>query len=278
VVFGGSIFTVSAAKNSLPGDLLYNVKIAKEKVHIAITPQPEVRVKLKLTFAENRLKEANELVNKIKDKDGQKIAQTMESFQKEIEEAEKYLAELKKKAKEEEKVKIKETVKEINLKTKKYEVVLTQLKEKPFLEEDVVDKVDTALFSNRKLAMVAKKVETKPVSVEIGKGKEELTEESIKNGDEGVEVDEPENIENEPIIIGGESKENEKKDKEMVEPVDDLATENSVDTPITPEPNHAEKENEKVKEEENIQPDFQGGIKKEKTEFKGLIIKEKGIK
>jgi len=277
VVFGGSIFTVSAARNSLPGDLLYNVKIAKEKVHIAITPQPEVKVKLKLSFAENRLKEANELVNKIKDKDGQKIAQTMENFQKEIEEAEKYLAELKKKAKEEEKVKIKETVKEINLKTKKYEVVLTQLKEKPFLEEDVVDKVDTALFSNRKLAMVAKKVETKPVSVEIGKDKEELTEESIKNEDEGVEVDEPENIENEPIIIE-ESKENEKKDKETVEPVDDLVTGNSKDTPITPEPNHAEKENEKVKEEENIQPDFQGGIKKEKTEFKGLIIKEKGTK
>jgi len=61
VVFGSGIFGVSASRNSVPGDLLYNVKLTGEKMKVSISNTRE-QVKLHAEFAAERVKEIEKLV------------------------------------------------------------------------------------------------------------------------------------------------------------------------------------------------------------------------
>ena len=54
----GSWETVSAAQYSLPGDLLYAVKLAQEELQLAFTSDTQTRIELLTTFADQRAKEA----------------------------------------------------------------------------------------------------------------------------------------------------------------------------------------------------------------------------
>ena len=56
IVMSGWGITVASA-NSQPGDLLYPVKLATERVRFALTLQPEGRAELRLSFADRRLAE-----------------------------------------------------------------------------------------------------------------------------------------------------------------------------------------------------------------------------
>ena len=47
VAMGGSILSVSAAEQALPGDLQYGLKLASEQALIALTPASEDKLKLK---------------------------------------------------------------------------------------------------------------------------------------------------------------------------------------------------------------------------------------
>lgn len=60
--FIGSSLTINAAFYSLPGDGLYNVKLALEKTHVALTPDDEKKVELKLEFAQKRFNEFDKIV------------------------------------------------------------------------------------------------------------------------------------------------------------------------------------------------------------------------
>lgn len=60
--FIGSSLTINAAFYSLPGDGLYNVKIALEKTHVALTPDDQKKVELKLEFAQKRFNEFDKIV------------------------------------------------------------------------------------------------------------------------------------------------------------------------------------------------------------------------
>jgi len=55
LVLGASSAELSA--RTVPGDFLYPVKILTERVHFALTSNPEDRVELRLTFSERRLSE-----------------------------------------------------------------------------------------------------------------------------------------------------------------------------------------------------------------------------
>jgi Domain of unknown function (DUF5667) len=55
LVLGASSVELSA--RTVPGDFLYPVKILTERVHFALTSNPEDRVELRLTFSERRLSE-----------------------------------------------------------------------------------------------------------------------------------------------------------------------------------------------------------------------------
>lgn len=62
VVLFGSIGAVSAAQGSMPGDLLYPIKIVSEKIIIGVAPKTQ-KLSLSSTFAGRRVSEAQFLVN-----------------------------------------------------------------------------------------------------------------------------------------------------------------------------------------------------------------------
>ncbi len=55
--------TTAAAGNSLPGDILYPVKLAGERVQIRLAGSTQDRIRLHTTFAERRLQEAIEITS-----------------------------------------------------------------------------------------------------------------------------------------------------------------------------------------------------------------------
>lgn len=64
VVLGGGTIGVWASKNSLPGDTLYNVKIASEKAQLGLlTYSTDEKAKLDITFAERRVQELSQVLN-----------------------------------------------------------------------------------------------------------------------------------------------------------------------------------------------------------------------
>lgn len=61
-LFGGSLLSVSAAEKSLPGDVLYSVKLATEQARLALTKNPKERVKLKSEFTDRRVDEVKQVM------------------------------------------------------------------------------------------------------------------------------------------------------------------------------------------------------------------------
>jgi uncharacterized membrane protein YgcG len=62
LVFGAVFGAGQAAAASLPGQFLYEVKLAAEQVRLSLTNNPEARAELNLVLAERRLNEIAELV------------------------------------------------------------------------------------------------------------------------------------------------------------------------------------------------------------------------
>jgi hypothetical protein len=63
VALGGSIFSVSAAEHSLPGDFFYGLKLVTEQARLALTPATEDKLKLKTEFTERRLNEFQQIAS-----------------------------------------------------------------------------------------------------------------------------------------------------------------------------------------------------------------------
>jgi hypothetical protein len=53
----GSYATASLANKSIPGDFLYSVKLATEKVRLALVRSPQAEVEMHIILSERRLKE-----------------------------------------------------------------------------------------------------------------------------------------------------------------------------------------------------------------------------
>jgi hypothetical protein len=71
VMFGGWVATVNASFDSVPGDILYPVKLATERVQITLAGTSERRAKLHAEFASRRLQEVVEINNS--DRDGKEV-------------------------------------------------------------------------------------------------------------------------------------------------------------------------------------------------------------
>jgi hypothetical protein len=57
IIFGGSFASVRAAENSLPGDMLYTVKLVTEQTRLALEKSKTEKVKLKVEFTRRRAEE-----------------------------------------------------------------------------------------------------------------------------------------------------------------------------------------------------------------------------
>jgi len=66
LVFGGGFFIVQAAKDSLPGDLLYSVKITLENAQMKVSSEMS-KPKLEARFVSNRVEELTQIIGEADD-------------------------------------------------------------------------------------------------------------------------------------------------------------------------------------------------------------------
>ena len=78
-VIGVWVAGVSATKNSLPGDLLYGLKLTGERLQVNLSLSDEKRTDLEMAFAEIRLNEVKQVMGKSNDKT--KMAVSLKKFQ-----------------------------------------------------------------------------------------------------------------------------------------------------------------------------------------------------
>jgi len=85
IVFGSGFASMQVAKNSKPGDSLYIAKIINEKTQFALTFDEGKKAELGLTFAGNRAKELDQVLNSPEDSSKQgKVEKLVSNFKKEI--------------------------------------------------------------------------------------------------------------------------------------------------------------------------------------------------
>lgn len=83
-LFGGSLLSVSAAERSVPGDLLYSVKLATEQARLALVKDPGEKVILKSEFTGRRVDEMKKVIAQPSTDRSNKIVQTAEVLKRDL--------------------------------------------------------------------------------------------------------------------------------------------------------------------------------------------------
>lgn len=91
IVFGGSITTVSAALNSVPGDLLYPIKIMTEGAQVRFAGDEAAKVELHVEFATRRVQEIAKINETENVDNADKIAVATEGFKQEMNTVNQYM-------------------------------------------------------------------------------------------------------------------------------------------------------------------------------------------
>ena len=133
-VFGGGIITAAKAKNSLPGDHLYPVKIALEQIRLSINTSPVEKAKIQSEIMTTRLNELDKVLKQpapVQEKQ-QKIAEAVLNLQKQI------IAVKDQLPKTDNAANVIETAKNIGASASQAEAVLNQAKATLSLEKDQV--------------------------------------------------------------------------------------------------------------------------------------------
>jgi len=84
LIFGSWVATVNASFDSVPGDVLYPVKLATERAQISISTSGEQRAKLHAEFAGRRLDEVNAITSSDAEGKDEKVKIAVEGFKQEI--------------------------------------------------------------------------------------------------------------------------------------------------------------------------------------------------
>jgi uncharacterized protein DUF5667 len=96
IVLGVWTASVSATKNSLPGDLFYNIKLTSERVQVNLSLNDEKKANLEIAFAQRRLDEIKKITDDSNDKE-KKIEVPLKKFQESMVNVKSNLAKLEKK-------------------------------------------------------------------------------------------------------------------------------------------------------------------------------------
>ncbi|MFH1078423.1 MAG: DUF5667 domain-containing protein [Patescibacteria group bacterium] len=84
IALGGSIASVSAAENSLPGDFLYSLKLATEQARLALTSAKEDKLKLKVEFTSRRGEELKQVAKEDVPEQSERVAQAAEILKRDL--------------------------------------------------------------------------------------------------------------------------------------------------------------------------------------------------
>lgn len=154
----GSGLSVSASQTALPGDTLYSLKLATEKVQVALTFKKEEQAKVHLELAGRRISE----VKKIKENSlpaqhkNQKINIAIDKFQQEITTAQTKLETLKTTGML--KPAVVEVAQIVNKKIDEYHEVLAETTVDPEVSGEVAEKIVQGLTMVEKLSEQAKQI------------------------------------------------------------------------------------------------------------------------
>lgn len=96
LILSSWIATVSATKNSLPGDFLYSLKLTTERVQVNLTVNDEKRTNLELEFAERRLDEVQKVSETPNDENKKNVDVALKKFQENMDNVKSNLAKLEK--------------------------------------------------------------------------------------------------------------------------------------------------------------------------------------
>lgn len=84
LAFGGSIASVSAAENSLPGDFLYSLKLATEQARLAFTSGKQEKLKLKVEFTTRRAEELKKVARTDDSSKSARVRQATEILKRDL--------------------------------------------------------------------------------------------------------------------------------------------------------------------------------------------------
>lgn len=133
-LFGGSLFSVSAAERSLPGDLLYSVKIATEQARLAMASSPEQKLILKTEFTDRRVDEMKQVIAAPAANRKNKVIQTAEVLKRDMRTIKKQLGDMQSQSSPQT---VKESAKIVDEKTNAVVKALQESKDDMTLEERV---------------------------------------------------------------------------------------------------------------------------------------------
>jgi len=124
LILTSGILTVGASQSSLPGDPLYSVKKAGEKVKLAVASEQD-KPKIEIEQAGKRLEELEKISQKTSDaSQHQKVEQLVAEFQAKVDSANAHLGQLNEKGKIDNTVKVADVAKVVNEQSEKYSEVL----------------------------------------------------------------------------------------------------------------------------------------------------------
>lgn len=149
-VLSGGFASVSASSGSVPGDILYPIKITKEKMKLSVAPDDKQKTSLHIEFANERLNELDKITKTEpkKEKQNQKAQKAIKGYKKEIDDVKKSLEQVKSVQKSEEAVKVAKMVTE---KTEEFSKTLdTKKQEVPEIKKDIKEAIAASDEANEK--------------------------------------------------------------------------------------------------------------------------------
>jgi hypothetical protein len=91
IIAGGSIVSVSAAEQALPGDFFYPIKLVQEQAQLILTKSKTEKLKLKTGFVERRVKEIQAIAASDEPKKNERIKAAAESLRQDLDTVKKQL-------------------------------------------------------------------------------------------------------------------------------------------------------------------------------------------
>lgn len=174
VVLGSNLATVRAAQ-SLPGDLLYPLKLASEMAQMTFTLSEEKKVELEIEFTGRRLDELKKIQEKVDEPDFERKEKIQEAVKKVKENVERVENRLKSIEEEREPRTVVEVAKSVNDKTEEYKYELERLIEE--LRKDVSDDIQKSKDDMSEALSSIVKVNTSTLETMIEKRDEQVVSE-----------------------------------------------------------------------------------------------------
>lgn len=172
LISSSGILIAFAAQHSLPGDLLYPIKIVLEDLRVTVSSQ-EIRPKLQIEFVGNRLEELNQIITEEKNPlvKKEKVVETVDKLQAQVISTKVNLNNLRNKKLEPQK--IAETSGAITEQVVQSEKVLIEVKEKLVRElpkeesQKVVEAIDEMVKEIQETSTLASEIKQEKSGIEV---------------------------------------------------------------------------------------------------------------